>query len=64
MGDAYSVDFYDNCKYDLVKLQSFVNMLESLEFDTCFLGHSSPLKKTDIIEYLKSQYKKISISNN
>ncbi|HID0855620.1 TPA: MBL fold metallo-hydrolase, partial [Clostridium botulinum] len=25
---------------------------------------SSPLKKTDIIEYLKSQYKKISISNN
>jgi len=63
-GDAYSIDFYDNCKYDLVKLQSFVNMLESLEFDTCFLGHSSTLKKTDIIEYLKSQYKRISISND
>ncbi|NFB17586.1 MBL fold metallo-hydrolase [Clostridium botulinum] len=64
IGDAYSIDFYNNYKYDLAKLQNFINMLESLEFDICFLGHSSPLKKTDIIEYLKSQYKKISISNN
>ncbi|MCS4463622.1 MBL fold metallo-hydrolase [Clostridium botulinum] len=45
IGDAYSIDFYNNYKYDLAKLQSFINMLESLEFDICFLGHSSPLKK-------------------
>lgn len=64
IGDAYSIDFYNNYKYDSVKLQSFVNMLESLEFDTCFLGHSLPLKKTEIVECLKSQYKKISIRND
>jgi glyoxylase-like metal-dependent hydrolase (beta-lactamase superfamily II) len=64
IGDAYSIDFYNNYKYDSGKLQNFINMLESLEFDTCFPGHSSPLKKAEIIEFLKSQYKKISISND
>lgn len=64
IGDAYSIDFYNNYNYDSAKLQSFINMLESLEFNTCFLGHSSPLKKTEIIEYLKLQYKKISTNND
>lgn len=64
IGDAYGVDYYNNCKYDSVKLKSFINILENLEFNICFSGHSSPINKTELIEYLKSQYKKLYISND
>lgn len=63
IGDAYGVDYYNNYKYDPNKLQSFIDILEKLEFDICFSGHSSPINKTRIIEYLKSQHKKICESN-
>lgn len=63
IGDAYGMDYYNNCEYNAVKLKSLINMLESLEFDVCFPGHSSPINKTEIIEYLKSQHKKISVDN-
>ncbi|NOW05484.1 MBL fold metallo-hydrolase [Clostridium beijerinckii] len=63
IGDAYGMDYYNNCEYNAVKLKSLINMLEGLEFDVCFPGHSSPINKTEIIEYLKSQHKKISVDN-
>ncbi|AQR98197.1 MBL fold metallo-hydrolase [Clostridium saccharoperbutylacetonicum] len=59
IGDAYGMDYYNNCEYNAVKLGSLINMLEGLEFDVCFPGHSSPINKTEIIEYLKSQHNKI-----
>jgi len=63
IGDAYGMDYYNNYKYDSVKLKSLINMLENLEFNMCFSGHSSPINKTEIIEYLKSQHKKIHVGN-
>ncbi|AGF59509.1 glyoxylase-like metal-dependent hydrolase (beta-lactamase superfamily II) [Clostridium saccharoperbutylacetonicum] len=63
IGDAYGMDYYNNCEYNAVKLESLINMLGGLEFDVCFPGHSSPINKTEIIEYLKSQYNKISVGN-
>ncbi|NRT73204.1 MBL fold metallo-hydrolase [Clostridium beijerinckii] len=59
IGDAYGMDYYNNCEYDPSKLESFINVLKDLEFDICFAGHSSPINKTEIIEYLDSQHKKI-----
>ncbi|WP_238918927.1 MBL fold metallo-hydrolase [Clostridium sp. YIM B02555] len=59
IGDAYGMDYYNNCEYNAVKLESLINMLEDLEFDVCFPGHSLPISKTEIIEYLKSQHNKI-----
>ncbi|MGG7176680.1 MBL fold metallo-hydrolase [Clostridium paraputrificum] len=59
IGDAYSKDYYDNCNYDPIKINKLANTLENLEFDTCFLGHSTPLIKEEIISFLNSQYNKI-----
>ncbi|MFT8350467.1 MBL fold metallo-hydrolase [Clostridium saccharoperbutylacetonicum] len=59
IGDAYGMDYYNNCEYNADKLESLINMLEDLEFDVCFPGHSLPISKTEIIEYLKSQHNKI-----
>lgn len=59
IGDAYGMDYYNNYNYDPVKLESFIRMLENLEFNLCFPGHSSPMNKTELIGYLKSQHKKI-----
>ncbi len=59
IGDAYSKDYYDNCKYDPIKIKNFVTTLENLEFNTCFVGHSNPLKKEDIIRFLNLQYEQI-----
>lgn len=59
IGDAYGVDYYNNCEYDPSKLQSLINTLKNLDFNICFPGHSAPINKTEIIEYLKSQYNKI-----
>ena len=59
IGDAYSKDYYDNCKYDPMKIKSLATTLENLDFNTCFVGHSNPLKKEDIIKFLNSQYEQI-----
>ena len=59
IGDAYSKDYYDDCKYDPMKIKSLANTLESLEFNTCFVGHSHPLNKEDIVRFLNSQYEQI-----
>ncbi|MBS6043737.1 MBL fold metallo-hydrolase [Clostridium baratii] len=63
IGDAYSKDYYDNCNYDPIKIKSFANTLENLEFNTCFLGHSKPLKKKEIVRFLNSQYEQIMKDN-
>ncbi|NRY59568.1 MBL fold metallo-hydrolase [Clostridium beijerinckii] len=63
IGDAYGMDYYNNYEYDPSKLESFINVLKDLEFDICFPGHSSPINKTEIIEYLNSQHKKIHADN-
>lgn len=59
IGDAYSKDYYDNFKYDPIKIKRLANTLENLEFNTYFLGHSQPLKREEIIGFLNSQYEQI-----
>lgn len=59
IGDAYSKDYYDNFKYDPLKIKNFADTLDNLEFNTCFPGHSAPLKKDEIIGFLNSQYDQI-----
>src|SRR5699024_3061298 len=54
IGDATSEDFFNNYYLDLQKLQSLINTLESIDFTYCLLGHTDPLRKLDILEYLKS----------
>lgn len=51
IGDAYSKDYYDNLKYDPIKIKSFANTLKSFKFDTCFPGHSAPLKKRRLLAF-------------
>lgn len=63
IGDAYGMDHYNNCEYDSFKLESFINVLKDLEFNICFSGHSSPINKIEIIEFLKLQLKKIYLGN-
>lgn len=64
IGDAYGMDYYNNCKYDPDKLETLIHMLKNLEFNICFSGHSLPINKTEIIEYLKTQHKKIHVGCN
>ncbi|MCR1955014.1 MBL fold metallo-hydrolase [Clostridioides mangenotii] len=56
IGDAYSKDFYNGCKYEIDKIKSLLNTLENLDFDICLLSHHSlPLKKEAIIRFLHTQ---------
>lgn len=64
IGDAYGVDYYNNYEYDSVKLNGLINVLENLDFNICLAGHSEPLSKTKIIDYLKLQKDKICKSDD
>lgn len=50
--DATCPDFYDYNRYNPTKLQAMTDLLSSLEFDTCFIGHWIPLSKEELICYL------------
>ncbi|WP_440897141.1 MBL fold metallo-hydrolase [Amphibacillus sp. Q70] len=54
IGDATSEDFFNNYYLDLQKLKSLIKTLESIDFTYCLLGHTDPVRKLDILEYLRS----------
>ncbi|WP_019392556.1 MBL fold metallo-hydrolase [Priestia filamentosa] len=54
IGDSTSEDFYNNHYLDKDKLNSLIKTLESINFTHCLLGHTDPLKKSDILGYLNT----------
>lgn len=56
IGDSTSEDFYNHHYLDKNKLKRLVAKLESIECDYCLLGHSEPLKKQDLLDYLYTLY--------
>lgn len=54
LGDATSEDFYNDGYMDKAKLQSLINSIKDINCTHCILGHTEPLKKSDLLTYLKS----------
>jgi glyoxylase-like metal-dependent hydrolase (beta-lactamase superfamily II) len=56
IGDADCEDHYENNgKYDYEKLNSYIQTIERLDFDTYVLGHDEPQTKKEAMEYLKNE---------
>lgn len=54
LGDSTSEDFFNDSYMDKSKLNSLINKINSIDCDYCILSHWEPLKKEDLIKYLKS----------
>ena len=39
---------------DIDKLNSLIKTIERIDCNTCILGHTSPLEKNDLLNYLRS----------
>lgn len=55
LGDATSEDFLNDYYMDWDKLASLIETIEKIDCEYCVLSHSEPQKKTDLLDYLKSQ---------
>ncbi|MDL2259138.1 MBL fold metallo-hydrolase [Eubacteriales bacterium OttesenSCG-928-K08] len=54
LGDATSPDYFNGGVYDAGELHKMAAWLEDRDFDVCLLGHSAPLSKAELMEYLHS----------
>lgn len=54
LGDSTSEDFFNSGYRDYSKLECLVNMIEAVDCEYCILSHCEPLKKDDLLAYLKS----------
>ena len=54
LGDSTSEDFFNNNYMDIDKLNSLIDTIEKIDCKTCILGHTEPLSKNDLLNYLKS----------
>ncbi len=52
IGDIYNDDFYNNHYRDLEKTKKLYRELSEIDFDTAIPGHSEPVKKSDILNFL------------
>ncbi len=52
LGDAASPDYFNNGVYDAAELHKMTAWLEGCCFETCLLGHSEPLSKSELMKYL------------
>lgn len=52
LGDATSPDYFNGGVYDVAELHKMVVWLEGCDFEVCLLGHSDPLSKAELMEYL------------
>ncbi|WMJ23788.1 MBL fold metallo-hydrolase [Paludicola sp. MB14-C6] len=60
MGDVDCSDYYhNNGKYDKVKLEELIQILEAIDFTIGVLGHDLPQSKQEIIDYQKEELAKI-----
>ena len=54
LGDSTSEDFFNNNYMDIDKLNLLIKTIERIDCNTCILGHTSPLEKNDLLNYLRS----------
>jgi len=54
LGDSTSEDFYNDGYMDRDKLNTLIKVIENTECQYCILSHTEPLKKLDLLQYLKS----------
>ena len=54
LGDSTSEDFFNGGYMDHSKLECLVKMIEAVDCEYCILSHCEPLKKDDLLAYLKS----------
>ncbi|MDD4320832.1 MAG: hypothetical protein PHH31_04685 [Acidaminococcaceae bacterium] len=54
LGDSTSEDFYNDGYMDRDKLNTLINVIENTQCQHCILSHAEPLKKSDLLQYLKS----------
>jgi glyoxylase-like metal-dependent hydrolase (beta-lactamase superfamily II) len=54
LGDSTSEDFYNDGYMDRGKLNTLINVIENTECQYCIVSHTEPLKKSDLLQYLKS----------
>lgn len=60
VGDAYGEDFYYNQgRYDKQKLEAFMHLLQTIDFEYCVVGHSAPETRASLFEYLQKEYDKL-----
>lgn len=53
VGDIYNDDFYHGHCRDMEKTERLYRALLKLEFETAVVGHGNPVKKADLIHFLK-----------
>lgn len=54
LGDSTSEDPYDNYYMDHEKLNKLIDTIENTDCEYCILGHAEPLRKDELLEYLRS----------
>ncbi len=60
VGDADCEDHYNNHgKYDKNKLEKYIELIRRFDFTTYVLGHDKPESREEVINYLRSELKKI-----
>lgn len=52
IGDIYNDDFYNNHHRDIEKTEELYQNLSKIDFDIAIPGHSNPIKKGDILNFL------------
>ncbi|MGG5343954.1 MBL fold metallo-hydrolase [Enterococcus sp. AZ192] len=54
LGDATSEDFFNNGYMDFDKLKQLIRVIESIDCEYCILGHTEPLLKSELLDYLRT----------
>ncbi|MEG6521546.1 MBL fold metallo-hydrolase [Desulfotomaculum sp. 1211_IL3151] len=54
LGDSTSEDYFNNGYMDKDKLKALNRLIECTDCQYCILGHTDPLTKSDLLDYLKS----------
>lgn len=59
IGDIYNDDFYNNHHRDLKKTERLYHELSEIDFDIAIPGHSEPISKSDILNFLHKFIEKL-----
>lgn len=53
VGDAISVDYYNDNYLDKDKMRALMNELEALDFEICITGHNDPVERNHLLSVMK-----------